>query len=401
MSLAISIEDSAVDVVLPDSIDISIVIPCLNEVKTIGEVVKNAVLAIEKMSEEYDLTGEVVVADNGSSDGSIDMARMAGARIENVFVQGYGSAIRGGIAGSTGRYIIIGDADGSHDFLETLPMIKSLMAGNDLCVGSRFKGYIEPGSLPFLNRYIGNPLLTGLLNLLFRSGLSDAHCGLRAITRAAFSRIKATSSGMEFASEMLIKASLLKLKRSEVPVSQHKDGRGRAPHLRPFRDGWRHLRYMLLLAPISIFIVPSLIFFSLGIFVYLGLMLKDHNFLGLISGSAFGDHWILLGALSMVLSHTLLLFGVTSYSYSVFQGYRTVGDFWCKLKRRLSIEYMLLQSIALLISSAIIVAVVFFQWMGQSFQNLEALRPLSLAVTCLLVGIQHFFGAFLVNIFNN
>ncbi|WP_299582734.1 glycosyltransferase family 2 protein [uncultured Microbulbifer sp.] len=402
MSLTRSIENQPVTLASAGSIDVSIVIPCLNEAETIKAVVENALKALNLLNKRFNLNGEVVVADNGSTDGSTDIAKLAGARIENIPVKGYGSAIRGGIAGSTGRFIIIGDADGSHNFLETLPMVESLLAGNDLCVGSRFKGDIAPGSLPFLNRYIGNPLLTGLLNLLFGSGLSDAHCGLRAITRSAFTKLKATSPGMEFASEMLIKASLLKLKRTEVPVTQHKDGRGRPPHLRPLRDGWRHLRYMLLLAPITIFLIPSMIFFCVGTTVYFDLILQNGSILGGVVGTVkIGEHWLLLAVMSIILSHTLFLFGVTSFNYSISQGYRLLGGGWRNLKSILSIEYMLIQSLVLMVISAVIISLVFFEWMGQSFRNLEALGPLSLATTLLLVGIQHFFGSFLVNIFND
>jgi len=196
---------------------------------------------------QLDLRGEVVVADNGSDDGSPEIAVTHGARVVNVACKGYGSALQGGIAAARGRYVIMGDADDSYDFSRLGPFVERLRAGDDLVVGNRFKGGIRPGAMPWLHRYVGNPLLSGVLNLFFHTPIADAHCGLRGFGKAAHERLGLTATGMEFASEMVVKAALQKQRLSEVPVVLHPDGRDRAPHLRSFRDGWRHLRILVLI----------------------------------------------------------------------------------------------------------------------------------------------------------
>jgi glycosyltransferase involved in cell wall biosynthesis len=221
--------------------EVSVVIPCLNEVHTIGRCIDKALCALRDLA----VGGEVVVADNGSSDGSVALARARGARVVAVDRRGYGSALQAGIAAARGRYVIVGDADDSYDFRALRPFLEHLRRGCDLVVGNRFRGSILPGAMPWLHRRVGNPLLTGLLNLLFRSPLRDAHCGLRAFRMEAYRSWDLTCSGMEFASEMVVKACLRKARIAEVPVILYPDGRGRPSHLRPFRDGWRHLSLLV------------------------------------------------------------------------------------------------------------------------------------------------------------
>ena len=218
-------------------IDVTIVMPCLNETQSLPHCIGNALDALARLRAELGLTGEIVIADNGSTDGSQALAAELGARVVPVARRGYGAALIGGCEAAFGRLIMMGDCDGSYDFTEGVTMIAKLEEGYDLCMGSRFKGGIAPGAMPWKNRYIGNPALTGILALFFRSGISDAHCGLRAIRKEAFERLKLTGSGMEFASEMVIKAALLKLKMTEVPATLSPDLRARPPHLRPWRDG--------------------------------------------------------------------------------------------------------------------------------------------------------------------
>jgi glycosyltransferase involved in cell wall biosynthesis len=238
-------------------IDVSIVMPCLNERQSLGHCIAVAQRALDLLKERHGLAGEIVIADNGSIDGSQDLARTLGARVVNVTAHGYGAALCGGFSAARGRYLVMGDADGSYDFLETVPMVEALANGADICMGSRFKGGIKPGAMPWKNRHIGNPILTSLLNLLFRAGIDDAHCGLRALTKSCFERLRLEGSGMEFASEMIIKATLLNQRIVEVPATLWPDLRGRAPHLRPWRDGWRHLRYLLMLSPAWLFGIPA------------------------------------------------------------------------------------------------------------------------------------------------
>lgn len=224
--------------------EVSVVMPCLDEARTVAKCVDAARAAFARHS----LAGEVVVADNGSRDGSPAIALAHGARVVHVAERGYGAALRGGIRLARGRYIVMGDSDASYDFGGLLPFVERLRAGDDLVMGNRFRGGIQAGAMPWLNRFVGNPVLSGLGRLLFRTPASDFHCGLRGFTRAAYDRMAPVASGMEFATEMVARASLCGLRVTEVPIVLLPDGRGRASHLRPWRDGWRHLRLMLRLA---------------------------------------------------------------------------------------------------------------------------------------------------------
>jgi glycosyltransferase involved in cell wall biosynthesis len=223
------------------NLEVSVVMPCLNEARTVGRCVAKALVSLAEMGAH----GEVIVADNGSSDGSQVLAECAGARVVNVSEKGYGSALQGGIAAARGKFIIMGDADDSYDFTRLQPFVSRLRQGYELVMGNRFKGGIKPGAMPWLHRYVGNPILTGILNLFFRTPIKDAHCGLRGFRKDAYERLKLTTPGMEFASEMVVKASLNKQKIGEVPTTLSPDGRDRPPHLRSFRDGWRHLQFLL------------------------------------------------------------------------------------------------------------------------------------------------------------
>ncbi|HEX3316258.1 MAG TPA: glycosyltransferase family 2 protein [Gemmataceae bacterium] len=243
MSMAIEIPSVRANGAAAAPPEVSIVMPCLNEVRTVGACVDQVFAALRRLGIE----GEVLIADNGSMDGSQAAARHRGATVVDVPSKGYGNALQGGIAAARGTYVIMGDADASYDFGQMGPFLERLRAGDDLVVGNRFAGGIRPGAMPWLHRYVGNPLLTGLLNLLFSTRLGDAHCGLRGFRLDAFKRLHTATSGMEFASEMIVRASLQKQRISQVPATLHPDGRDRPPHLRSFRDGWRHLRFLVLM----------------------------------------------------------------------------------------------------------------------------------------------------------
>lgn len=225
--------------------EVTFVAPCLNEAATIEACIRE----MQSCSTEHGFAAEIVVADNGSTDGSQELARKLGARVVNVVQRGYGSALMGGIHAARGRFIVMGDSDLSYDFREAFRMIERLRAGADLVMGSRFRGRIEPGAMPWLHRYLGNPVLSWLGRTLFRIPISDFHCGLRAFKKDAYQRLGMRTTGMEFASELVVKSAVQGLRMEEVPVTLRKDKRGRPPHLRTWRDGWRHLRFLLMLSP--------------------------------------------------------------------------------------------------------------------------------------------------------
>ena len=242
-------------------LDVSVVIPCLNEANSIGYCVEKAIAAFQAAG----LRGEVVVADNGSTDGSIELAEKLGARVVHAEQKGYGAALQAGIRASHGKFIVMGDADDSYDFTEVPRFVEAWRKGFDVVMGNRFKGEIKPGAMPWHHKYIGNPILSGVLNLLFHANIGDSHCGMRGFSRQAIRSLSLRSPGMEFASEMVIRAAQQRLRIGEVPTSLRPDGRGRRPHLRTWRDGWRHLRFMLLFSPAWLFVVPGLLVTALGL----------------------------------------------------------------------------------------------------------------------------------------
>ena len=378
--------------------DISIVIPCLNEAGTLPECVGEARQALAVLRQDHGLSGEIVVADNGSEDGSQTIATGLGARVVGVTDRGYGAALIGGISAARGRYIVMGDADCSYDFREAVAMVMRLREGYDLCMGSRLKGTILPGAMPWKNRYIGNPALSGILNLLFRSGLSDAHCGMRAFTREGFERMRLSSTGMEFASEMVVKATLVGLKRTEVPITLRPDKRGRPPHLRPWRDGWRHLRYLFMLSPAWLFFVPSAVFATLGLTVSLALVLNANDLMISIGPFLFGDHWMVIAGSLLVMAQQCAVFGLATTLYGLGQGYRRAGPALTRLLRFARLEYMLMAGTLFALLGAAVFAYVVVSWSQSGFGSLSMLREVIAAMTLILVGVQTVFGGFLLSI---
>jgi glycosyltransferase involved in cell wall biosynthesis len=226
---------------MQNAIELTILMPCLNESQTLTTCIQKAYAFLDKNK----ITGEIVIADNGSTDGSQALAEQLGAKVVSIAKRGYGAALKGGISAAKGKFIIMGDADDSYDFLRLMPFIEKLRTGYDLVMGNRFQGGIQSGAMPFLNRYLGNPVLTMIGRILFKSPITDFHCGLRGFNKAAITRLNLQTEGMEFASEMVVKATIHHLKIIEVPTTLSKDGRNRPPHLRPWRDGWRHLRFLI------------------------------------------------------------------------------------------------------------------------------------------------------------
>lgn len=375
-----------------DIIDVSIVMPCLNEAAAIGSCIARAREALECLSQKHGLAGEIIVADNGSGDGSQGIALALGARVVAAAQRGYGAALQSGFAAARGRFLVMGDADGSYDFAEAVPMIERLMSGADLCMGSRFAGGIKSGAMPWKNRYIGNPLLTGVLNLLFGTGIGDAHCGLRALTKACFERLKLTGSGMEFASEMVIKAALLGGRIVEVPATLSPDLRGRPPHLRPWRDGWRHLRYLLMLSPSWLFAAPAA---CGGVFALAVLMAAARAW---VSDSIIfiGNYWTILAGSLLEISHIAAVLALACHLYGIREGYRRAGTSTAALSRWLSLETMLIAgALAVLAGLGILLAVMAY-WSAHNYGRIANIFPAVLGTSLLAIGVQTMLGGFLL-----
>ncbi|PXW78175.1 glycosyltransferase involved in cell wall biosynthesis [Blastomonas natatoria] len=376
--------------------DVTIVLPCLNEVQSLPHCIANALDALAMLRTELGMSGEIVIADNGSTDGSQALASELGARVVPVTERGYGAALIGGCSAASGRYILMGDCDGSYNFLEGIAMVAQLDAGYDLCMGNRFKGGITPGAMPWKNRYIGNPGLSGVLNLLFRSGIGDAHCGLRAIRKEAFERLRLSGSGMEFASEMVIKAALLRLRVTEVPATLSRDLRDRAPHLRPWRDGWRHLRYLFMLSPTWVFGVPGAACLGLAGVIF-GVALL--HLLGVLGGATmFGTSWTIIAGFLTTCGHFALIMAVATHLFGVRQGYRLIRPALRASSGWLTLEMMLVSGIAL-IGAGLLGLLAVTVWWGQGgFVALETQLPLILFATSAAVGLQNVLGGFVLSV---
>lgn len=288
-----------------ESVDVTIVMPCLNEYQCLPHCIANAREALRRIAEEFGLRGEVVIADNGSTDGSQGLATALGARVVNVAERGYGAALIGGAKAARGRYVLMGDADGSYDFTDGVAMVGELIEGAELVMGNRFAGRIEHGAMPPLHRYLGNPVLSAIARKLHGAGIGDFHCGLRGFTSEAFGKIGARSTGMEFASEMVINAERAGLDIREVPIRLYPDKRDRPPHLRSFRDGWRHLRLIIAHAPDTLYLTPGLLLLAIGIF---GLAVLAEGPVT-VRGQYFGTHFVALSSMATLIGLSAILLG--------------------------------------------------------------------------------------------
>jgi len=376
-------------------VDVSIVIPCLNEALCLAHCIDNAKDALAEIEKAYRLSGEIVIADNGSTDGSQDIAERMGARVVAVPRRGYGAALIGGFTEAFGRYLVMADADGSYDLLDAVPMVGRLVDGADMCMGSRFKGGIMPGAMPWKNRYIGNPILSGILRLLFRTHVSDAHCGIRALTKDCFERLRLSGSGMEFASEMVIKAALLKVRIDETPAVLHPDLRDRPPHLRPWRDGWRHLRYLLMLSPTWVFAVPAGAAITIGLLI---LLISGLHFFGITSVSNFGTSWTIFAGALLGTGHIAGLLAVASHLYGVRQGYRVPKAATRRLARIVTLETMLISGIVMAGAGAALLAAVAIYWSASGFDQLGNIFPVVAGTALIVLGMQNILGGFLLSI---
>jgi hypothetical protein len=376
----------------PAEVELSIVMPCLNEARTVGTCVAKAVAALEKLG----VRGEVVVADNGSTDGSQEIAAAKGARVVNVTRRGYGSALQAGIEAARGTYVLMGDADDSYDFSNLEPFLTRLRAGDELVMGNRFRGGIKPGAMPWLHRYIGNPILTGILNLFFRTPIGDAHCGQRAFRKDAYRRLGLTTTGMEFASEMVVKASLSRQKISEVPIVLYPDGRDRPPHLRSFRDGWRHLRFLLLLCPLWLYLIPAGLLMGLGLGVMAWLTPGPQT----VGGQTFNLHTMLLGTLCVLVGFQILWMWAFARIHGWTSGLLPRGTFSYRVFKVLNLERGLLAGMALLAGGLGFTFWLLSGWWGQDMGPVEMQATLRLVLwgfLSIVLGVQTVFGSFFLS----
>ena len=378
-----------------DDISVSIIMPCLNEVRSLAGCIGEAREALDEILERWGLNGEIVIADNGSSDGSQELSTRLGARVIDVAAKGYGAALIGGFAGARGEYLIMGDADGSYDFREGVAMVEALREGADLCMGSRFRGEIMPGAMPWANRHIGNPVLTGVLNVLFRTGVSDAHSGLRALTKSCLTRLSLSGPGMEFASEMVIKAALRGERIVERPVTLRPDTRGRPPHLRPWRDGWRHLRYLLMLSPLWLFAIPAVVGALAGLGILLAAWLAAS---GPSATSFFGNYWIVLGGAMIGVSHIAAILALGSHVYGVRAGYRRPNGWDRPLSRWVTLESMVFSGVILACIGLAVLLNVVLAWSSRNFTPTYSVLPAVTGTLLMTLGAQNVLGGFLLAI---
>jgi glycosyltransferase involved in cell wall biosynthesis len=373
--------------------ELSIIMPCLNEAETLAVCIEKAQTSLR----ECNIKGEVLIADNGSTDGSQEIALKMGARVVAVEAKGYGSALMGGIAAARGKYIIMGDADDSYDFANLAPFVEKLREGHDLVMGNRFKGGIKPKAMPPLHKYLGNPVLTGIGRLLFRSPCGDFHCGLRGFSREAVLKLDLHTTGMEFASEMVVKATLHRMSLAEVPTTLSPDGRSRPPHLRSWRDGWRHLRFLMLYSPRWLFLYPGLLSMLVGSMVALWLLPGPQLF----EGISLDVHTLLYAALAIIVGFQAVVFAVFTKVFAISEGLLPEDPRLNKLFEAVNLEKGLISGGIVLLAGIIGSIWAFGSWGAHSFGALnpsETLRTVIPSVTAIALGFQSMLASFFLSI---
>jgi len=367
--------------------------PCLNEVETLATCIRKARQAIEQDG----LSAEIIVADNGSTDGSQAVARELGVRVVDVVRKGYGSALIGGIDAARGRFVIMGDADDSYDFTAIKPLVDRLREGYDLVVGNRFAGGIKPGAMVWSHRWIGNPVLTFISRVFFQTPVGDMHCGLRGFRKDAYERLRLQATGMEFASEMVIKASLQRMRITEVPVTLSPDGRSRPPHLRTWRDGWRHLRFMLLFSPRWLFLYPGLVLLVVGVGLSLALLPGPLR----VGGARLDIHTMLVAGFLALLGYQLVLFAVFTKFFAIRVGFHPPHPALQRLFRYITLEVGLAAGALLALIGVVVLVIAVASWSGTGFGSLNpdvTMREVIPAVVLTALGTQTVFASFFVSI---
>jgi glycosyltransferase involved in cell wall biosynthesis len=375
---------------------VSIVIPCLNEAETLAICIEKAFRALD----EQHIDGEIVVADNGSTDGSPEIAKRSGACVIHVAARGYGNALMHGIAAASGEFVIMGDADDSYDFLEIPGFVAKLREGFDLVQGCRLPsggGTILPGAIPFLHRILGNPVLSFLARHWFRVPLHDIYCGLRAFRKDFYTALDQRCTGMEFATEMIIKASLHGRQITEIPITLHPDGRkSHAPHLRTFRDGWRTIRLFLLYSPRWLFLMPGLGMFFLGVLGY-GIALPGLTF----GGVTFDAHTLLFASLAILCGYQSIIFAISAKSFAISEGFLPEDPRMSRFFELMYLERGLAISVLALLIGVSLLAVAVFKWQSTGFGRLDYGQTMRLVIpgaTLTALAIQTIFSSFFVSI---
>jgi glycosyltransferase involved in cell wall biosynthesis len=376
-----------------DVCELTILMPCLNEAETLARCIGKARGFLIRSG----IVGEVLVADNGSTDGSRDIAQREGARVVAVAERGYGSALAGGIRAARGRYVIMGDADDSYDFSRLDAFVARLRAGDALVMGNRFKGGIGPGAMPALHRYLGNPVLTAVGRLFFKSPCGDFHCGLRGFDREAILALGLQASGMEFASEMVVKATLRGLSIAEVPTTLSPDGRSRPPHLKSWRDGWRHLRFLLLFSPRWLFLLPGAALFTVGLAAMAWLLPGPRT----VSGITLDIHTLFYAALAVVVGFHSMLFWVFTKIYGMREGIVPPDPRFSSMMRLMTLEIGLVVGGLLLLFGLALGVFAVSTWGSVAFGVLSPERAMRLVIpsgTAILLAFQIAYGAFFISV---
>jgi len=369
------------------ALEVSVVIPCLNEANSLALCVKKAVAAFK----DAGIRGEVVIADNGSTDGSVEIAESHGARVVHVKQRGYGAALQAGIASARGEFIIMGDADDSYDFSEVPKFVEKWREGYEVVLGNRFRGGIKPGAMPWHHRYIGNPGLTALINLFFRAGVGDAYCGMRGFTRALYDKLGLRSIGMEFALEFVIKAAQVRARITEIPVILWPDKRGRPPHLRSFQDGWRSLRFMLLYAPNWLFLLPGTFFLIVGLGLVFWLLPGPRHVTARVT---LDVQTMIFGAIFTLLGVQILSIGAFAKVFSYAERFDTGTISLKRVLRRVTLESGLLLGGVIFLAGFGGCAWIAWKWAASGFGPLYEIRWVLFWSMWLFIGVQVIFSSF-------
>jgi len=376
-----------------DEVELTILMPCLNEAETLARCIGKARAFLIRSG----IIGEVLVADNGSTDGSQQIAEREGARVVPVAGKGYGSALLGGIRAARGRYVVMGDADDSYDFSQLDLFVAGLRGGNHLVMGNRFRGGIRPGAMPALHRYLGNPVLTAVGRVFFRSPCGDFHCGLRGFERDAILALGLQAPGMEFASEMVVKATIRKLRIAEVPTTLSPDGRSRPPHLNSWRDGWRHLRFLLLFSPSWLFLFPGAALFVLGLAAMAWLLPAPRT----VGGVTLDIHTLFYAALAVVVGFHSMLFWVFAKIYGMREGIVPSDPRFSAMMRLVTLEVGLIVGGVLLLLGLALGVYALGAWGSVEFGVLSPERAMRLVIpsgTAILLAFQIAYGAFFISV---